>query len=80
MSNEQIESTEELGHPTPSAEQPYTYQPEVLNHNDIINAERIIAIAMERGTFKAKELVEVSAVYARLSAFVESLPEDVRGK
>lgn len=64
----------------PDENNPQQYQSEMLNHNDIINAERIIAAAMERGTFKAKELVEVTAVYSRLLAFVESLPAEVRGQ
>lgn len=53
--------------------------PNTLHHNDIINAERIIAAAMERNTFKARELVEVAAVYARLVAFIDTIPPEQRG-
>lgn len=75
-----IQSTEVQTEVPADTSAPQVYQPEMLNHNDIINAQRIIELSMERGTFKAKELIEVSAVYARLTAFVESLPTDVRGQ
>lgn len=50
---------------------PATSQPVDLKIQDIQNATILIKVAIERGTtFKAEEMGEVSAVYAKLHAFV----------
>lgn len=47
---------------------------------DIVNALRIIEVAIERSTFKAPELVEVMPIYQKLLAFAQEVQKSEQEK
>lgn len=52
-------------------------EPVGLQMVDIENAAKIIGAVMERGgVFQAKELIQISSVYARLCEFLENAPKE----
>ena len=54
-------------------------QPEI-NVTDIFNAQQIIKVAMERGTFKAEEYSQVGAVFDKLSQYIKAVQEQVQAQ
>lgn len=44
-----------------------------LTVTDLINIQRIIEIAAERGAFKADELKDVGIIYERLKTFISGV-------
>ena len=54
-------------------------QPEI-NVTDIFNAQQIIKVAMERGTFKAEEYSQVGSVFDKLSQYLKAVQEQVQAQ
>lgn len=54
-------------------------QPEI-NVTDIFNAQQIIKVAMDRGTFKAEEYSQVGGVFDKLSQYIKAVQEQVQAQ
>lgn len=54
-------------------------QPEI-SVTDIFNAQQVIKVAMDRGTFKAEEYSQVGAVFDKLSQYIKAVQEQVQAQ
>lgn len=72
MSKENVQKVEEsVNAPAPEA----VDAPVNIEIVDVVNAARIVEIAIERSAFKPNELIEIIPIYSRLQAFAKSVME-----
>lgn len=73
MSDQEVNTTEEIQEQAPAAPQGQEPSGPDLNVNDLNALKNVIDVATQRGAFKAAEMEAVGKVYNRLNAFLESV-------
>lgn len=73
MSDQEVNTTEEIQEQAPPAPQSQEPSGPDLNVNDLNALKNVIDVATQRGAFKAAEMEAVGKIYNRLNAFLESV-------